>query len=137
MLLKSEIEDVFNAQQLVLKKDLMTSRNYLVEHTFKGKQVEVISGIRRSGKSTLMRMIMAHYAPNVVCFNFEDSRIFGFDVTDFTRLDEIIGNGHPVYFFDEIQNVENWEIFVRQLHERGEKVFVTGSNASLLSKELI
>ena len=136
MLLKSEIEDVFNAQQLVLKKDLMTSRNYLVEHTFKGKQVEVISGIRRSGKSTLMRMIMAHYAPNVVCFNFEDSRIFGFDVTDFKRLDEIIGENHPVYFFDEIQNVENWEIFVRQLHERGEKVFVTGSNASLLSKEL-
>jgi hypothetical protein len=81
-------------------------------------------------------MIMAHYAPNVVCFNFEDSRIFGFDVTDFKKLDEIIGDSHPVYFFDEIQNVDNWEIFVRQLHERGEKVFVTGSNASLLSKEL-
>lgn len=136
MLLKSEIEDVFHAQQKALKKDLLTSRNYLVENTFKGKQVEVISGIRRSGKSTLMRMIMAHYAPNVVCFNFEDSRIFGFDVTDFKKLDEIIGDSHPVYFFDEIQNVDNWEIFVRQLHERGEKVFVTGSNASLLSKEL-
>ena len=136
MFLKSEIEDVFHAQQKALKKDLLTSRNYLVENTFKGKQVEVISGIRRSGKSTLMRMIMAHYAPNVVCFNFEDSRIFGFDVTDFKKLDEIIGDSHPVYFFDEIQNVDNWEIFVRQLHERGEKVFVTGSNASLLSKEL-
>ena len=136
MLLKSEIEEVFHAQQNELKKDLLTSRNYLIENTFKGKQIEVISGIRRSGKSTLMRMIMAHYAPNVVCFNFEDSRVFGFDVSDFKRLDEIIGGDHPVYFFDEIQNVESWEIFVRQLHERGEKVFVTGSNASLLSKEL-
>ena len=136
MLLKSEIEDVFHAQQKALKKELLTSRNYLVENTFKGKQVEVISGIRRSGKSTLMRMIMAHYAPNVVCFNFEDSRIFGFEVSDFKKLDELMGETHPVYFFDEIQNVENWEIFVRQLHERGEKVFVTGSNASLLSKEL-
>jgi predicted AAA+ superfamily ATPase len=136
MLLKSEIEDVFHAQQKALRKDLLTSRNYLVENTFKGNQVEVISGIRRSGKSTLMRMIMAHYAPNVVCFNFEDSRIFGFDVTDFKKLDEIIGDSHPVYFFDEIQNVDNWEIFVRQLHERGEKIFITGSNASLLSKEL-
>jgi predicted AAA+ superfamily ATPase len=136
MLLKSEIADVFHAQQNVLKKELLTKRNYLIENTFKGKQIEVISGIRRSGKSTLMRMIMSHYAPNVVSFNFEDSRVFGFDVTDFQRLDEIIGDGHPVYFFDEIQNVENWEIFVRQLHERGEKVFVTGSNASLLSKEL-
>ena len=136
MLLRSEIEDVFHAQQKALKKELLTSRNYLVENTFKGKQVEVISGIRRSGKSTLMRMIMAHYAPNVVCFNFEDSRIFGFEVSDFKKLDELMGETHPVYFFDEIQNVENWEIFVRQLHERGEKVFVTGSNASLLSKEL-
>jgi len=136
MLLKSEIEEVFHAQQNELKKDLLTSRNYLIENTFKGKQIEVISGIRRSGKSTLMRMIMSHYAPNVVSFNFEDSRVFGFDVTDFKRLDEIIGNEHPIYFFDEIQNVESWEIFVRQLHERGEKVFVTGSNASLLSKEL-
>jgi predicted AAA+ superfamily ATPase len=136
MLLKSEIADVFHAQQNALKKELLTTRNYLIENTFKGKQIELISGIRRSGKSTLMRMIMSHYAPNVVSFNFEDSRVFGFDVTDFQRLDEIIGDGHPVYFFDEIQNVENWEIFVRQLHERGEKVFVTGSNASLLSKEL-
>lgn len=136
MLLKSEIADVFHAQQNALKKELLTTRNYLIENTFKGKQIEVISGIRRSGKSTLMRMIMSHYAPNVVGFNFEDSRVFGFDVTDFQRLDEIIGDGHPVYFFDEIQNVENWEIFVRQLHERGEKVFITGSNASLLSKEL-
>lgn len=136
MLLKSEIEVVFNAQQKALKKNLLTSRNYLIEKTFKGSQVEVISGIRRSGKSTLMRMIMSHYAPNVVCFNFEDSRVFGFDVTDFKKLDEIIGENHPVYFFDEIQNVENWEVFVRQLHERGEKVFVTGSNASLLSKEI-
>ena len=136
MLLKSEIADVFHAQQNALKKELLTTRNYLIENTFKGKQIEVISGIRRCGKSTLMRMIMSHYAPNVVGFNFEDSRVFGFDVTDFQRLDEIIGDGHPVYFFDEIQNVENWEIFVRQLHERGEKVFITGSNASLLSKEL-
>jgi len=41
-----------------------------------------------------------------------------------------------VFFFDEIQNVEGWEIFVRQLHDRGKKVYITGSNASLLSREL-
>ena len=107
MLLRSEIEDVFHAQQKALKKELLTSRNYLVENTFKGKQVEVISGIRRSGKSTLMRMIMAHYAPNVICFNFEDSRIFGFEVSDFKKLDELMGETHPVYFFDEIAEQKN------------------------------
>ena len=47
-----------------------------------------------------------------------------------------MGPNKQAYFFDEIQNVPSWEIFVRQLHDRGEKVFVTGSNASLLSKEL-
>ena len=72
----------------------------------------------------------------IAYFNFEDARINGFEVDDFQKLDEIIGKGNAAYFFDEIQNIPSWEIFVRQLHERGEKVYITGSNASLLSKEL-
>jgi len=51
-------------------------------------------------------------------------------------LDDVMGEDVEAYFFDEIQNVEGWEVFVRQLHERGEKVFITGSNASLLSREM-
>jgi predicted AAA+ superfamily ATPase len=57
-------------------------------------------------------------------------------VSDFSKLDKVIGPGVDVYFFDEIQNVPRWEIFIRQLHDRGKKIFITGSNASLLSKEL-
>jgi predicted AAA+ superfamily ATPase len=59
-----------------------------------------------------------------------------FELGDFQKLDEVIGRGKAAYFFDEIQNVDSWELFARQLHDRGEKIYITGSNASLLSKEL-
>jgi len=69
-------------------------------------------------------------------FNFEDSRIFGFELSDFHKLNEVIGEDVDAYFFDEIQNVENWEVFIRELHDMDKTLCVTGSNASLLSKEL-
>lgn len=137
MILKSEIENSYTFQQEeVLKGIGTTARIYITKFSKGGKHVEVISGIRRCGKSTLMRQLMVKYKKNFAYFNFEDPRVFGFDLSDFQKLDELIGRKKSAYFFDEIQNVEKWEIFVRQLHDRGEKVFITGSNASLLSKEL-
>lgn len=41
-----------------------------------------------------------------------------------------------IFYFDEIQNIEGWERFVRRLHDQGKKVYVTGSNANMLSREL-
>ena len=82
-----------------------------------------------------MDVIRERFYPGAAYFNFEDSRVYGFEVHDFQKLDEIIPRDTPAYFFDEIQNVEKWELYVRQLHDRGSKVFITGSNASLLSKE--
>ena len=41
-----------------------------------------------------------------------------------------------IFYFDEIQNIEGWERFVRRLYEQGKKIYTTGSNARLLSKEL-
>lgn len=98
--------------------------------------IEVVTGIRRCGKSSFLHQIRSLYYPDAAYFNFEDARIFGFEVEDFTKLDDIIGKNQTVYFFDEIQNVPSWELFIRQLHDRKCKVYVTGSNASLLSKEL-
>jgi predicted AAA+ superfamily ATPase len=56
-------------------------------------------------------------------------------VDDFPKLEEILGE-KSYYFFDEIQNVPQWELFVRKLHDKGKLICITGSNASLLSKEL-
>lgn len=135
MVLKSELEVAYRLQQDFIKpaKSLIP-RNH--PHPVKGSHVEVISGIRRCGKSTLMDQIKQTYRGGVCYFNFEDPRVHDFEVGDFQKLDEVIGTDVKTYFFDEIQNVPSWEIYVRQLHDRGKKVFITGSNASLLSKEL-
>jgi len=71
--------------------------------------------------------------------NLEDPRLGGFDFSDFNKVEmimkEIYGNG-GIYFFDEIQVIPEWERFVRYLVDKKEKVVLTGSNASILSREL-
>jgi len=57
-------------------------------------------------------------------------------LADFPKLNEVFGDQTEYYFFDEVQNVERWELFVRNLHDEEKKICLTGSNASLLSKEL-
>jgi predicted AAA+ superfamily ATPase len=98
----------------------------------------ILSGIRRCGKSTLLRQIIKKLK-SYYYFNFEDSRAVDFDVKDFEKLEEVFheeyGNG-DYYFFDEIQNIPKWEVYVRRLVDLKKHVIITGSNASLLSKEL-
>jgi hypothetical protein len=97
-----------------------------------------VSGIRRCGKSTLL-LQLSKEINTVHYFNFDDSRIQGFDASDFNRLDEVLLEIKPAtdyYFFDEIQLIDKWEVFVRTLLDRQKKVYITGSNASMLSREL-
>jgi len=137
MVLKADIEKAFHAQQLLLKPEISNiPRTFLKKYIPDKSHIEVITGIRRCGKSTLMQQIIRKHYRKYAFFNFEDSRIFGFGVDDFQKLDEVIPTNTEAYFFDEIQNVPAWEIYIRQLHDRGAKVFITGSNASLLSREL-
>lgn len=137
MILKEEIESAVAGQRKVISKDSVhTKRDAIDKIKPSSTHIEVITGIRRCGKSTLMRQIISETQSNYSYFNFEDPRIFGFEIGDFPKLDEVFGENSPTYFFDEIQNVPGWEVYVRQLHDRGEKVYVTGSNASLLSREL-
>ena len=98
----------------------------------------ILSGIRRCGKSTLLRQLMKK-VKGFYYFNFEDSRIGNFEIRDFEKLDQIFIEEYGqqnYYFFDEIQNISQWEIFVRRLVDLKKHVIITGSNASLLSKEL-
>ncbi len=98
----------------------------------------ILSGIRRCGKSTLLRQLMKRIK-NFYYFNFEDSRATDFDIKDFEKLDLIFHEEYKecnYYFFDEIQNIPKWELFVRRLIDLKKHVIITGSNASLLSKEL-
>jgi hypothetical protein len=100
-------------------------------------RVIILSGIRRCGKSTLLKQIMQ--TRKDYCYvNFEDERLLSFRAEDFNILDEVLIEVYgpaSTYFFDEIQNVEKFETFVRRLQDSGKKVVLTGSNASLLSQE--
>lgn len=100
----------------------------------------VISGMRRCGKSTLLDQVIAGVYPGGVHYlNFEDERLVDFDVDDFNRLYEVFLELHgrrDAIFFDEVQNIPQWELFVRRMQGQGLKFFITGSNASLLSREL-
>lgn len=112
------------------------------------RQIIVITGPRRSGKSFLMRQMMHELISRgtpkeqVLMVNFEDPR---FENLDTKLLDQIfvtyqkfVSNGKTSYIFlDEIQEVKNWEKWVRTMHELEKaKIVISGSNASLLSKEL-
>lgn len=102
------------------------------------KKIIVISGIRRCGKSTLLKQISNNYS-NYYYLNFEDERLIDFDYKDFNVLLEIffkLYGEQKIILFDEIQNIFGWEKFVRRLFEDGYKIFITGSNAKLLSSEI-
>jgi len=68
--------------------------------------------------------------------NFDDERLIGHAPEEILKtLIEIYGD-FDIIFLDEVQNLEGWELFVNRLHREGFDVFVTGSSAKLLSKEL-
>jgi predicted AAA+ superfamily ATPase len=99
----------------------------------------ILSGIRRSGKSTIQRLLQLELAKSDYYLNFDDERLIRFQVEDFQMLLEVfieLFGRQSTFYFDEIQNIEGWERFVRRLYEQGKKIYITGSNARLLSKEL-
>lgn len=139
MLLKETIRKVAELQlQEVSVLDQGIKRDILDSIDISSPMAVIISGVRRCGKSTLLKQIMKKNK-SFNYFNFEDERALNFDISDFERLDEVFSELNPdaaYYFFDEIQNVAEWERFVRRKHDEGKKFLITGSNSLLLSKEL-
>jgi len=139
MILESVIAHVVEQQNIRLaarntglKRELVPSTQSLSSHAL------IISGVRRCGKSTLLMQMMKELDEKTVFYlNFESPQLYDFTILDFVRLDNIIaGKGVQTLFFDELQLVEGWEMYVRQKLDDGFQVIITGSNASLLSKEL-
>ncbi len=98
----------------------------------------IITGIRRCGKSTFLHQILKKEKISYY-LNLEDPKLDGFELSDFNKVESLMNElfgAKGVYYLDEIQNVDKWEKFVRYLIDKKEKVVLTGSNASLLSKEL-
>ena len=102
----------------------------------------IITGIRRSGKSTFVIQDFVKTGRNAFYINFDDPSLYGFTAADFVILEEAIerfqneNKGSKAVYCDEIQVVEGWEIFVNSQLRKKNLVTITGSNASLLSYEL-
>ena len=100
------------------------------------RQVTVITGVRRCGKSTLAHLLLRHF--QYAYINFDDERLERMQSSDLNRILEAF---YQLYgdvrfmIFDEIQNIPAWELFITRL-QRSKNVVITGSNSRLLSGEL-
>ena len=105
----------------------------------------VFVGLRHAGKSYLMFQRIAqlieqgHKKEEILYFNFEDDRIDSLDVKDLDLIKtcyEEMYDYRPIFFLDEIQLVDRWEKFARRLADQKYQVYITGSNAKMLSSEI-
>lgn len=125
----------FGLPNHLIQRDVL----YRINNHLDDPNIIILSGVRRCGKSTLLHQLRQQLPQSNYFLNFDDERLAAFTVDDFQILYESfieLYGQEQVYYFDEIQNIPGWERFVRRLHDYGHKVYVTGSNASMLSKEL-
>jgi len=134
----SEIQGIAESQRLALDgQEKGLKRLLLPELPDIQSHALVVSGIRRCGKSTLLRQFVHKLKKPWFYLNFDDIRLAGFSHKDFVLLDKVIAeSGARLIFFDEIQSAQSWELYVRQKLDEGFQLAITGSNASLLSREL-
>lgn len=142
--------DSRSIKELILeqKKDFEKKEDFVKRTLLKDIKIHltiphavIISGLRRSGKSTLLKQIHTTYYKQqlIYYFNFEDERLLHFTIDDFNLLYETfieLFGPSTIFFFDEIQVIPKWEVFVRRMYNKGCKFLITGSNSSMLSKEL-
>lgn len=139
MLRQDQIAQVIEAQALMYKPrrgEIIREQLPLIKNI--PEFASIITGLRRVGKSTLLRQIAnSRKYKHVLYLNFDDIRLSSFEQDDFNRLyKEIQTREAKVLFFDEIQLVKGWEIFIHQLLREDFIVYISGSNASLLSVDL-
>lgn len=112
------------------------------------RQIQVLKGIRRSGKTTLFRLLINHLCETVdpksiLYVNLDDpyfSELYSDSKSLYSLLElseKVTGEPVQYLFLDEVQNVEAWEKFVKAVYDNEvvKKIFVTGSNSSLLEGE--
>lgn len=137
-----KLKEIILDQQVAFnKKSGLIDREIDFANDISSSLIIIISGIRRCGKSSLLYLIkekMDLKEGDYLYFNFDDERISN-DISILDKLYNIhleLYSREPVLFFDEVQNISGWEKFINRMYEKGIKIFVTGSNAKLLSSEI-
>lgn len=137
LLLKQVILD--QKEERLLASDVPRQKFDQVQELTASSFIIVIMGVRRCGKSTLMQQIRGLQSEQDFCLSFEDERLVSFTLEDFQTLLETfieLFGAQKTLYFDEIQNITGWELFIRRMSDYGYKIYITGSNANLLSREL-
>jgi predicted AAA+ superfamily ATPase len=132
----------------ILRDNQQEVERYVVEPRdlkFEGFPCHVLVGVRRAGKSYMLYHVIqqllaqGHKWDEILYLNFEDERLENFDTDDFNRLlechQEMYGK-RPMLFLDEIQNIDSWHKFARRMADSQYTIFITGSNAKMLSGEI-
>ena len=105
----------------------------------------VLVGVRQAGKSYMLykraKQLLAsgHSLEEMVYIDFDDERLLGMSAADLDQILQAYGSVYshrPILFFDEIQNIDGWEHFARRLANQKYQVFITGSNAKMLSRDI-
>ena len=113
-------------------------------------KIKVAIGMRRAGKTyflyqQIQKMIQEGISKTSILYiNFEDDRLLPLNEQKLAKLVDAFYSLYPenhdrkcYFFFDEIQNIDNWPIVIRRLHDsKNAEIFLTGSSAKLLSKEI-
>ena len=140
--------------KLVLKQILQNSREEIEQYKIVHRDIQtdgfkccIFVGVRRAGKSFVLyekiqQMLgQGHTWDEILYLNFEDERLGSLDISDMdTILEchmEMGGVAKPALFLDEIQNITGWEKFARRVADSKYMVWITGSNAKMLSKEMM
>ena len=106
---------------------------------------QVVTGIRRAGKSTLLYDLVKKLVAGgvdwsrIIYINFEDERLAEMtaaDLNDLLAVQSEMSDQRGYFFLDEIQNIPGWEKFARRMADRKESIQITGSNARMLSREI-
>lgn len=138
MILEDELAAVIARQrEIEERKDIGQERALDFNDLLLDSHVLDITGVRRCGKSTVMRQRMRSSDDPWFYVNFESPLLTQFEMRDTIRLDSLIGkSGAKRLFFDEVDQFAGWEKYVRQKLDEGFHVCVSGSNASLLEGEV-
>lgn len=139
---RTQLKAILLDQKLVFnRRPNLVARDINLTPYLKTRQIVVVSGVRRCGKSALLYLIkdaLELLDDEYLYFNFDDERIIS-NVDLLSGLHAVhleLYKKEPIFFLDEIQNVPGWEKFANRMHERGLKLYITGSNANLLSSEI-
>ena len=132
----SSICQAIDEQAAERKRRLGMPRDVLPQLPSVRNFATVVTGVRRSGKSTLLDQWTSENGGNVVSVHFDDLRLASFSSNDFLLLYEIAKERKvDTLVLDEVQDIVGWEKFVVGCLDRKLRVMVTGSNAKLLSRE--